>query len=206
MSGKQNENYVSKFNYNTENIEKIRDELNKVEGIPGAEMYEVKGKELKTKKNERKVKFNRLKNKNKKQGASLIQIIQAVRKEPEIVQIEAEIKSIFNKLKEIKGQMEKDDTWNTFEHLKKKRKKELISKLNPFGSFDVKAINVSNIVFPENPFDDEVDNYGLILFQSFIRNNVHKKFKLMPHFNNPEILDFLKIDKIVEYSVKIKAI
>ena len=41
MSGKQNENYVSKFNYNTENIEKIRDELNKVKIklIPGAEMY-----------------------------------------------------------------------------------------------------------------------------------------------------------------------
>ena len=76
-----------------------------------------------------------------------------------------------------------------------------------FGSFESVGINVSNIVFPNGTGSETANLYSQEgLFQNFIKNHCHKKFSLMPNFQNPETLDFLKLDKIAEYSAKIKAI
>lgn len=76
-----------------------------------------------------------------------------------------------------------------------------------FGSFESVGINVSNIVFPRGTDSEASNIYSHEgLFQNFVRNNCHKRFTLMPNFQNPESLDFLKLDKIAEYSTKIKAI
>ena len=76
-----------------------------------------------------------------------------------------------------------------------------------FGSFESVGINVSNIVFPRGTDSETANVYSHEgLLQNFIRNQCHKRFTLMPNFQNPESLDFLKLDKIGEYSAKIKAI
>ena len=120
--------------------------------------------------------------------------------EKEILTLEEELKKIEDKSgKEIIDTRALINAEINFKKLK-------IKLFGSKGSFDSVGINVSNIVFPQNPERDTATYSQEGFVQSFIRNHTHKKFKLMPNYNNPEILDFLKIDKIAEYSVKIKAI